>query len=61
MVFNEAAEIPKKLQTTSSQLITCLLNICSFKSAVLEELERPAVHPLGPFNNLFSTPTCQTE
>ena len=61
MVFNEAAEIPKKLQIISSQLIICLFNICSFKSAVFEEIERPAEQPDGPFNNLFSTPTCHIE
>ena len=61
MVFIEAAEIPKKLQITSSQLITCLFRICSFNDNVSVEIESPAEQPAGPSSNLFSTPTCQIE
>ena len=61
IVFIEAAERPKILQTTSSQLTTCLLRICSFKSIVLLDNKSPEEHPEGPLIRLFSTPTCQTE
>ena len=60
MVLIEAAERPKKLQTTSSQLTTCFDSICSFKSTVFEDISKPAEQPDGPFKKLFSTPTCQT-
>ena len=61
MVLIDAADIPKIVQITSSQLITCLLRICSFNCETVLDSESPDEQPEGPGIIPFSTPTCHTE
>ena len=56
--FIEAAEKPKRLHITSSQLMTCFESICCFKSVTFSVISKLAEQPEGPLNKLFSTPTC---
>ena len=56
-----AADKPKILQITSSQFITALDRICSFKAIVFFDKLRPVEQPDGPERILFSIPTCQIE
>ena len=56
-----AADKPNILQAISSQLITGLDKICSFRLNVLSVKFNPLEHPAGPKSNLFSMPTCQIE
>ena len=56
-----AADKPKILQAISSQFITGLDRICSFRLEVLFDIFNPLEQPAGPGRNLFSMPTCQIE
>ncbi|SVD15473.1 uncharacterized protein METZ01_LOCUS368327 [marine metagenome] len=60
-VFIVAAEIPKKLHITSSQLITAFSIICSFRFSAELLVLSPPEQLVGPGSIFCSIPTCQIE